>query len=353
MIYVGIRRWRAVVPVGDGSCCVPAKGWQVPAWRPSRSAVAAMSRFELVRNDLWNQAPFCEVSAPARYLYLWSFLNPLCSMSGLYRVRVEGIALDTGMRPEAIDAALRELVERRMLVFEAGVLWCCARVKYLKAGGPTLARAIARDVAALAPEHPIRVGFLARYGQFSWLRDELRPLVKQGTGEGFTGGQEGATDFPVVEGNTDTPTGLPAGGPMHLHVHGSSRSEENARRAREAQDEIWAYYLDAIYPGRRGRLPSFNEKRRGIVAAALAVRDAETCKLAIDGLARSDYHHGANEQGTTYLDIRYALRGNGNRAESNEERIDRMAASATATSHRRGLRPNLTAADLMAGEPSR
>jgi hypothetical protein len=80
------------------------------------------------------------------------------------------------------------------------------------------------------------------------------------------------------------------------------------------------------------------------------VRDVEQCKLAITGLSKSPHHNGQNEHGVRYLDIRYALRGNGTRGETHEERIDRMAALADA---RPGTRPNLSAAALVAAEGTR
>lgn len=313
-----------------------------------------MSRFEMVANDIWQDEPFCDLTTAGKLVYLWSFLNPACGMSGVYKARPELVALDTGLSPEDVAAALQELDDVDLLRSERGVLWVRARVKHLKAGGPTLAKSIARDVAALPVAHPIRVAFLDAYAGFAWLRDELRPLVREGADEGPDGGHEGATESPVVEGNPDAPSGPPAGGPMHLHVHGRrSRRDENARRAREAEDDVWTHYLDTFYPDRSGNLPKFDDTRRKIVAAALAVRDAEQCKVAITGLSRSPHHNGQNDQGTRYIDIRYALRGIGGRGETHEERIDRMAALVTASPRRLSAHPNLTAAELVAAEGER
>lgn len=84
--------------------------------------------------------------------------------------------------------------------------------------------------------------------------------------------------------------------------------------------EVWGLYSELISSRRR-----LGIKQRRDIERALKVRELETVKQSIVGLSRSPWHNGHNDTGTKYLDIRYALRGNGQRGESNEERIDRMA----------------------------
>lgn len=86
-----------------------------------------------------------------------------------------------------------------------------------------------------------------------------------------------------------------------------------------AIDEVWAHYVQTF-----ASKAELNAQRRRDIIRALKVRSVEELCEAIDGLAKSPHHNGANETGTKYLDIRYALRGNGARGESHEERIDRM-----------------------------
>lgn len=84
-------------------------------------------------------------------------------------------------------------------------------------------------------------------------------------------------------------------------------------------DTVWAHYVRTF-----DSKAELNAQRRRDIERALKVRDVKACCEAIDGLAKSPHHNGANETGTKYLDIRYALRGNSARGESHEERIDRM-----------------------------
>lgn len=85
--------------------------------------------------------------------------------------------------------------------------------------------------------------------------------------------------------------------------------------------EIWSYYVTTC---KRQRV-QMNSVRRSIIRAALRVRSAGEIKWAIFGLSVSPHHNGKNDQRKTYLDIRYALAGV-SKGESNDERIDKMAA---------------------------
>lgn len=109
----------------------------------------------------------------------------------------------------------------------------------------------------------------------------------------------------------------------------STATTENTKAQREAEiAEVWAHYLAEFHPDGRGKLPDLKAHRQHI-EAALRVRPVETCRLAITGLARSDFHRGQNGDGKKWTEIRYALHGNRKERESDAERIDRMAARAT------------------------
>jgi hypothetical protein len=84
---------------------------------------------------------------------------------------------------------------------------------------------------------------------------------------------------------------------------------------------IWAYYIGVT---KRQRV-QLNPVRRTIIRQALKVRSVEEVKWAIYGLSISPHHNGRNDERKTYLDIRYALAGV-SKGESNDERIDKMAA---------------------------
>lgn len=92
------------------------------------------------------------------------------------------------------------------------------------------------------------------------------------------------------------------------------------------EEKVWAHYQRVIPGGERFKL---DPKRSRIIRNALAVRPLAAVLAAIDGLAASPHHNGKNDRRKKYLGIQYALCGIGN--ESNDERIDKMGAKATAT----------------------
>lgn len=83
---------------------------------------------------------------------------------------------------------------------------------------------------------------------------------------------------------------------------------------------VWAHYQATVPGGERYQIDA---KRRSIIRNALKVRPMDRVLLAIDGLAVSPHHNGHNDRRKKYLGINYALQGIG--AESNDERIDKMA----------------------------
>jgi hypothetical protein len=122
-----------------------------------------VSRVNDVHAGIWGEDDFLDLTAPAKLLYLWSFTNPLCGMSGVYRVSLRVIAFETGMAPEHITAALDELRAARFIVYAQGVMFVRTRVKHLRTKSTNIAKSIAGDVRRLPADHPVRVAFMAEY----------------------------------------------------------------------------------------------------------------------------------------------------------------------------------------------
>jgi hypothetical protein len=128
-----------------------------------------VSRVNDVHAGIWGEDDFLDLTAPAKLLYLWSFTNPLCGMSGVYRVSLRVIAFETGMAPEHITAALDELRAARFIVYAQGVMFVRTRVKHLRTKSTNIAKSIAGDVRRLPADHPVRVAFMAEYaGDEEW-----------------------------------------------------------------------------------------------------------------------------------------------------------------------------------------
>lgn len=85
--------------------------------------------------------------------------------------------------------------------------------------------------------------------------------------------------------------------------------------------EVWAHYQATFPKGASQR--SLDPTRRRVIERALKVRSVETVLRAITGLSRSKHHRDG-----AWTDIRYALKGKPREGESDEGRIDMMAAKA-------------------------
>lgn len=119
-------------------------------------------------------------------------------------------------------------------------------------------------------------------------------------------------------------------------AHDSAEKNEGKEQQHVEPDpvqEVWGHYV-TVFKAERQTLDS---TRRTLIKNALKVRSVAECKRAIDGLHASPFHNGENDRQTKYLDIRFALKGNSQRGESNQERIDKMGELAPA----HGLAPGL------------
>jgi hypothetical protein len=107
--------------------------------------------------------------------------------------------------PEAIPGALAELEQAGFAYYEDCVLWVRTRVKHMRSRSPAIAKSIANDLLRLPDNHPLRVRFLAEYGDVSWLRDELRRTSREGL--------ERVPENPKKKGNQQTLPGPSREGP--------------------------------------------------------------------------------------------------------------------------------------------
>ncbi|MDQ3730280.1 MAG: hypothetical protein M3355_11910 [Actinomycetota bacterium] len=138
-----------------------------------------MSRREDVDNAIWGDPDFLHLSAPGRFLYLWSFTNPLCNMAGVYKVGQRTMAFDTGLTSSQVAKGFRELREFAFWVYHDPYLWVRSRVKHLRTRTEPMARSIHNVVEPIDPCHPIRQKFLSTYGDDPWLRSALAPLAEE------------------------------------------------------------------------------------------------------------------------------------------------------------------------------
>lgn len=209
-----------------------------PSGPPTTTEGLNLSRTEDIDNGIWDDSDFASLSPNATLLYLWSWTNPRCGMSGVYKVPLERMA-ESKVPSNAIQDALDELAAGEFLFYEAGVLWVRARVKRLRARSPQMAKSIAKDLRNIPDGHPLKARFVVMYGGECWLRGavqrryddgidtvsktsvskgnpdtvSIRSLDRPGTVDGVRD-REGVSEEPQTEGST-----LPEGFPEELKPH--------------------------------------------------------------------------------------------------------------------------------------
>lgn len=134
-----------------------------------------MSRREDIDTAIWSDPDFLALGPDAKLVYFWSFSNPRCGMSGLYKAVREAPLMETGLTSRRLDVALAELSAGRFAFFDGRMLWVRSRIKHLRSKSPNMAKAIARDVEAVS-EHPYAGELVEMYCKGPWLATVLEPF---------------------------------------------------------------------------------------------------------------------------------------------------------------------------------
>lgn len=128
-----------------------------------------ISRIENISNGIWADPDFSTLSSGAKYLYLWSFSNPACDLSGIYKTAIGRISYETGLEAGEAAKALNELIECKYVEYEDGWLWVRTRTKHLHSRSPKLGKAIINGVNKLPLTHSFRGKFIEEYKTVKWL----------------------------------------------------------------------------------------------------------------------------------------------------------------------------------------
>lgn len=132
-----------------------------------------MSKFEYLETAIWIDPVFEDCRPFSKLIYLWSFTNPACSLTGIYKVSRRAIHNQTGVPTKGVEAALKELEAARLLWHDGTWIFVRARVKYLHNTSPNTAKGVAKELKKLNPEHPYTQAFLFLYSAEPWLLVQL------------------------------------------------------------------------------------------------------------------------------------------------------------------------------------
>ena len=144
------------------------------------------ARREDILNTFWDDEAVDELSNSAVLLYVWSWTNQKCGMSGVYRCKRRALC-EGRLTPKQLEKALEELQAANLLYRIDGWLWVVGRVKNLSGINPNMARAIVKDIDNLPDYHEFRAAFVAKYSGYSKLetaftkaKPPMVPLAEHG-----------------------------------------------------------------------------------------------------------------------------------------------------------------------------
>lgn len=171
-----------------------------------------MSRTEDFDSEFWADADVADLTVTARYLYIWTWTNPRCNMSGAYQVTPALIGAETGLTRDEIDETFAELADHRFAFYDGRVLWVRARVKRLRQKTDNIAKSIVAHLAKLPSGHPYVRMFVHEYRNASFLDGHISnlsvdPLVTltDGSGEGHVTQPVEPKSLTLYRGSADPP----------------------------------------------------------------------------------------------------------------------------------------------------
>lgn len=205
----------------------------------------SVSRLEDVNSAIWEDERFDELSPEGKLLYLWSFTNSRCGMSGVYRVKLKSIG-EGCLPPKKRDEALKELEAADYLRYVDGFLWVRSRVKHLRSKGLKIARGVIRDIERVPEDHLLRAAFLTYYVEKAWVSKWLVEAENEGLSithaqpiDGLLGKGTGLGKGSVVAvEETKTSKDAPARTTPKQHVDGKVVTDAEMATATKAIEEF-------------------------------------------------------------------------------------------------------------------
>lgn len=274
-----------------------------------------MSRSEDFDSEFWSDPDVAELTAEAKLLYVWTWTNPRCNMSGAYQVTKTLMQAETGLTDDQVAGAFAELEEGRFAFYDGRVLWVRSRVKRLRQKTPNIAKSIAAHLLKLPKGHPYLAMFLTEYKDSGWLRESF----EHGSVEGHATVADSRknTDVSLFSSTVDRVSpDTPRDGLGLGELEGGPGETDTAAVERR----LFAYWQQRCnHPTAK-----FTKERRSAIRARLREGyTEEQVRQAIDGAAALPF---VNEQGKRFDDLTLVCR-NGSKLEDFMGRVSSPGAS--------------------------
>lgn len=132
-------------------------------------------RNEDLYSGVWSKPAFEALSLEASLLWLWTWTNPKCGVSGLYDVGRRSMS-ESKLSEGALDHALEELSccddDYFTVQYEEGVMFVVSRLERWTTRTPPVLRSIVKDVNSIKTGHPLRTAWADHYLYRPWPKPE-------------------------------------------------------------------------------------------------------------------------------------------------------------------------------------
>lgn len=261
-----------------------------------------MSRFRKVDGRLWNDAKFSSLSERAKLVFLFLLTHPSLTMLGAMRATIPGLAAEIGMATDAFRQAFEEVLAKAMAKHDekASFLWLPNFVKYNRPESPNVIRAWP-DAWDLLPECPLKETLAQQLRAFT---EGLSEGFRQAFREAFPKGMPNQEQEHEQQQEEPLSSNAAAcdGQPPALFPVIQERDGGGAREHENVVEEVFGYYLERVGRSPKTYALTTLRRRKGMARLAECLQKAggngnlgnavKLMKLAVDGLAKSDFHLG-------------------------------------------------------------
>lgn len=116
--------------------------------------------YRWIWSEMWTADEwFAELSVNEKLLWIYLFSNPHASISGIYRLRLDIAAIETGIPVDEIDAALTKFANDGKIERDGWLIWIVNYHKYQSQNSKTIKQRIAIDLRAIS-DCPLKTKYM-------------------------------------------------------------------------------------------------------------------------------------------------------------------------------------------------
>lgn len=121
-----------------------------------------MAEYRSIHTRIWEDTWFRSQPADGKLLFIYLFSNHRASVCGVYRITVDFMAFETGIRPTACLKLLEQFEQEGKVFFADDLIWVVKMRDLQDTGSDSLRKRMDEDIAKL-PDGRIKTLYQARY----------------------------------------------------------------------------------------------------------------------------------------------------------------------------------------------